>query len=118
MFNYLKIFSFFILIILIAWIAGAIINMDKNTNKKSSDIKLPFKIVDHINGTVQQGSGCVPAGCSNELCVEEDIAKNISSICEYKDVYSCYKKSKCERQNNDECGWTETKELIECVGKF
>ncbi len=123
MFNYVKVFGFFILIILIAWVAGAIMNMKNDTKANSIVDKLPFKIINEArNGdNIIQGNesiDCVPAGCSKELCVEEDVARSISSICEYKDIYSCYKKAKCEKQNNGNCGWTETKELIDCVGKF
>jgi len=104
MLNYKKSFIFLLIIIIIAWFAGAILNSDKYREN-------------NIENIVTEGE-CVPAGCSNQLCVEESIAGDIISTCEYKEVYSCYRKASCERQQSGECGWTETKELIECVGRF
>ncbi len=118
MLSYGKAFLFIIAIIIIAWVAGAILNSQK---QKISDIKnIMTKGVNSNNSAYKPivGNDCVPAGCSKELCVDENTAKDVVSICLYKDVYSCYKKAVCERQNNDKCGWSETKELIDCVGKF
>jgi hypothetical protein len=59
------------------------------------------------------GEGCVRAGCSNHLCVEEGM--DIASTCEWRPVYECYQQATCERQENGQCGFTPTHELVECL---
>jgi hypothetical protein len=59
------------------------------------------------------GSGCVRAGCSAHLCVEEGV--DIASTCEWRPVYECYQEATCERQQNGQCGFTPTYELVECL---
>jgi len=56
-------------------------------------------------------SECVIGGCSSEICSDE----NMSSICIYREEFACYKSAKCERQQNGQCGWTETSELSQCI---
>jgi len=58
--------------------------------------------------------GCVPAGCSGQLCLEEEQAGNIMTTCEYKPEYACYRTAVCERQASGACGFTETDELRIC----
>jgi hypothetical protein len=62
------------------------------------------------------GDGCVRAGCSDHLCVEEGI--DIASTCEWRPVYQCYQQATCERQQNGQCGFTPTHELVECLERF
>ncbi len=62
-------------------------------------------------------AGCKVGGCSSELCVDED-SENVYSICIYSPMYDCYKTATCEKQDNGECGWTETSELQQCLEKF
>ncbi len=59
------------------------------------------------------GDGCVRAGCSDHLCVDEGVP--IVSTCEWRDVYVCYQQATCERQKNGQCGFTPTHELVECL---
>jgi hypothetical protein len=59
------------------------------------------------------GEGCVRAGCSDHLCVEEGM--DIASTCEWRPVYECYQQASCERQLNGQCGFTPTHELLECL---
>ena len=59
------------------------------------------------------GQGCVRAGCSDHLCVEEGM--DIASSCEWRPVYECYQQASCERQDNGQCGFTPTHELVECL---
>jgi len=66
------------------------------------------------NGTPTAG-GCVPGGCSGQLCVDENEASNIVTTCEYSESYACYKSASCERQPDGECGWTMTEELQSCL---
>ena len=62
------------------------------------------------------GEGCVRAGCSDQLCVEEGV--DIASTCEWRPVYECYQQAACERQQNGQCGFTPTHELVECLEHF
>jgi hypothetical protein len=59
------------------------------------------------------GEGCARAGCSDHLCVEEGM--DIASTCEWRPVYECYQQASCERQENGQCGFTPTLELVECL---
>jgi hypothetical protein len=59
------------------------------------------------------GAGCTRAGCSSHLCVEEGV--ELASTCEWRPVYECYQQAECERQENGQCGFTPTHELVECL---
>ncbi len=54
---------------------------------------------------------CRPTGCSGQLCADTEV----NTTCEYLEIYGCYKTAVCERQKNDECGWTVTPELKACL---
>ncbi len=57
-------------------------------------------------------AACYTGGCSGEVCSDQS---GIASNCIYKPEFACYKKSKCERQRNGQCGWTQTQELKICL---
>lgn len=59
---------------------------------------------------------CYVGGCSGVSCSDDP---NIMSTCEWRDEYSCYKNSstKCERQANGQCGWTQTSALTQCINE-
>lgn len=59
--------------------------------------------------------GCAPAGCSNQLCVEDSQANDIITTCEFRPEYACYRAARCERQASGQCGWTQTPELSTCL---
>lgn len=67
---------------------------------------------------VSETNGCVRAGCSNQLCVDQSDADDIMTTCEYKDEYACLEQSVCERQANGECGWSESDEYISCMANL
>jgi hypothetical protein len=56
---------------------------------------------------------CKKTGCSGQVCSDEDVV----TTCEYRTEYECYKKAKCERQSNGECGFTKTPELTSCLNR-
>lgn len=58
--------------------------------------------------------GCVVAGCSGQLCVDEQQADTVTT-CEWKTAYACYQGATCERQDGGACGWTQTPELLACL---
>ncbi|HSN82196.1 MAG TPA: hypothetical protein VLS88_06430 [Polyangiales bacterium] len=62
------------------------------------------------------GEGCVRTGCSGQLCVEEGM--DVASTCEWRPVYECYQQATCERQQNGQCGFTPTHQLVECLESF
>jgi eight-cysteine-cluster-containing protein len=58
---------------------------------------------------------CVVGGCSNQLCTDAANGPVIST-CEWREEYGCYRDATCARQSNGQCGWTQTPELMQCVG--
>jgi hypothetical protein len=56
---------------------------------------------------------CYVGGCSGQICSDQEGA---ISTCEWRDEYACYQTATCERQAGGECGWTETPELMACLG--
>ncbi len=59
-------------------------------------------------------SGCMVGGCSGQLCLDASDG-DMASTCEWREAYACYQTATCERQSDGACGWTETKELTQCV---
>lgn len=60
-------------------------------------------------------NGCVPAGCSGQLCLSLEEAEGVVTTCEFRAEYACYANVSCEPQENGECGWMETPELLACL---
>ena len=54
---------------------------------------------------------CFKTGCSRQVCADEEVV----TTCEYRPEYECYKRARCERQANGECGFTDTPELRTCL---
>lgn len=61
--------------------------------------------VEELNGK------CIITGCSNQVCAEEEQI----TTCEYREEYACLEYAVCERQDDGECGWTETEEYKSCI---
>ena len=59
---------------------------------------------------------CVVDGCNGEVCHEEGDGLG-ASICIALPFNACYDNAICERQILGACGWTQTQELKECLGK-
>lgn len=57
---------------------------------------------------------CYVGGCSGQICSDQ---KDVVSTCEYREEYACYRTATCERQKDNQCGWTQTSELTACLGK-
>jgi hypothetical protein len=60
----------------------------------------------------EEASDCVVAGCEDNLCVES--GTDILDECEYGDLLECEIRGICERQEDGECGFTETEEVLRC----
>jgi Domain of unknown function (DUF6748) len=56
---------------------------------------------------------CIKTGCSAQICSDE----MVTSTCEWRPEYECYKKAICERQANGNCGFTKTPELTNCLAR-
>ena len=63
------------------------------------------------------GSGCVVGGCSGQLCSESsgENGGGLVSTCEWREEYGCYRNARCEKQQNGQCGWTQTTTLLSCL---
>ena len=62
--------------------------------------------------------GCAVGGCSQQVCGEVGEVENVVTTCEYREEYACYAHSKCERQTNGQCGWTQTAEYNRCIANI
>ena len=56
---------------------------------------------------------CVVGGCSGELCTEGE--QPMVSACLHRPEAECYEHSRCERQKDGKCGWTQNPKLMECL---
>lgn len=63
----------------------------------------------------QAGPGCAIGGCSSQLCGEEGEVEDMVTTCEWREEYACYASSRCEKQADGVCGWTETEEYTQCM---
>jgi len=57
---------------------------------------------------------CIRTGCSGQICAETDVV----STCEYQPQYECYQNAPCERQNDGQCGFSPTDELMQCLAMY
>jgi len=83
-------------------------------NKKWGVILLSLILLNGCQSNIDSGIKCVPAGCSNQLCVNEDKAGGIVTTCEYREEYKCFEFSNCGYIDG-ECKWEETPEYLECL---
>ena len=78
-----------------------------------------FTACPEVKTTPSQPSGeCIRAGCNGEVCIEDTPnASNdrLARICMYKEEYKCMKNSRCEKQSDGKCGWTQTEEYNQCM---
>ncbi len=59
----------------------------------------------------QASGGCVITGCSAQVCAEEEVI----TTCEFRPEYACYTNAVCEKQQNGQCGWTQSAALAQCL---
>lgn len=69
----------------------------------------------YLRASLQGGSAkpCMKTGCSGQVCSDEEVV----TTCEYRPEYDCYKRARCERQANGQCGFTQTRELTTCLNR-
>lgn len=87
-----------------------------NSEKTVSYSTAPTPKPDPSNSASQTPppDGCKKTGCNREICADKDMP----SPCEALLKYGCYSKTRCERQADGNCGWTQTEELKECLNKY
>jgi len=54
---------------------------------------------------------CIVTGCSSQVCADQDVI----TTCEFRPEFDCYRAAQCERQADNQCGWTMTSELQACL---
>jgi hypothetical protein len=59
------------------------------------------------------GRRCIKTGCGGQVCAEQEVI----TTCEWRPEHECYRRARCERQTNGECGFTQTHELITCLAR-
>jgi len=69
----------------------------------------------YLKARAQGGSTrpCMKTGCSGQVCSDQQV----TTTCEYRSEYDCYREATCERQANGECGFTQTRELRACLNR-
>ncbi len=80
--------------------------------QNDAELKVPvtFDLNNWLSGSTTSG-GCKITGCSGQICSDQDV----TTTCEVKPEYACYKTAKCERQPDGQCGWTPTDQLVQCL---
>ncbi len=69
---------------------------------------------DEIELECTTASDCMVGGCSSTLCATPEYLSQITTTCEWKEEYACYKQIGCGCINN-QCSWVETTEFKFCV---
>lgn len=69
---------------------------------------------DSLDNDPRVEDGCMIGGCSGQLCVNEEDG-DVVSTCEWREEYACYRDATCEKQDDGNCGWTETSSLRRCL---
>ena len=86
-----------------------ILEKDNPSGLPDDSLKIPVKFSKAVART-----GCIIDGCSGQLCRDES-SEGMTTTCEYRAEYACFKLSKCERQEDGSCGWTQTQEFTACI---
>jgi len=58
--------------------------------------------------------GCKISGCNGEICSDYEMI----TTCLWREEYACFKFARCERQKNNQCGWTITEEVEKCLRRI
>lgn len=54
---------------------------------------------------------CIISGCNNDICSDSKVIVD----CVEDEGESCYQEASCEHQADNQCGWTQTEELTQCL---
>ncbi len=82
--------------------------------EKKESHRIPIRFDQKSAKSPTAKARCIIGGCSGEICSDRS---DLVSACLYSPEFACYKNARCERQKNGECGWTETKQLAQCLNR-
>ena len=71
-------------------------------------------IVKEGNQECKIDADCIAAGCSGQLCLPKDKAKDIMTTCEFRPEYDCLKLTSCSCAQG-KCNWENTTEYNTCL---
>ncbi|HKO63168.1 MAG TPA: hypothetical protein VJV03_18545, partial [Pyrinomonadaceae bacterium] len=54
---------------------------------------------------------CIKTGCGGQVCSDQEVM----TTCEWRPEHECYRRARCERQANGQCGFTPSRELTACL---
>lgn len=58
-----------------------------------------------------RATSCAPSGCSGQVCANS----SVTTTCEVRPEYECYRTAACEAQSTGLCAWTQTAALTQCL---
>lgn len=58
-----------------------------------------------------RATSCAPTGCSGQVCGNA----SVTTTCDVRPEYQCYRSATCEAQSNGLCAWTQTAALTQCL---
>lgn len=79
-------------------------------SENDNSLRIPIKFERRAAKEARQKDGCIITGCSSQICAKNEVITS----CEYLAEYACYNNAICEKQADDECGWTITEETQQC----
>ena len=86
----------------------------QNSTNVTTDLKANFNANKNSNQNINQSAGeCVASGCSGQVCVVA--GKEVITTCEYQKWFACLSLTKCERQKDGQCDWTENEAYANCL---
>ncbi len=97
---------------------GGIVTQNGTNGETSSQVGKPSitSSSDTSEEVAQEDVGpkeCRIMGCSKQFC--SDVEDEVVLACEWKQEFECVRNSKCERQADGKCGWTETPAYKGCL---
>lgn len=101
---------------LLVWLSVDQKGKENNSLINNTNIVSNLKANNNINSSqnTNQSSGkCATSGCSGQVCAAE--GEDIYTTCEIQDWFECLALTKCERQKNGQCGWSENKAYLNCL---
>lgn len=103
-----KLVIIFIIVVVVALAVFGIRNLFQSSSVPPAEDQTN---TEPINQESRARNDCVISGCSGQICAE----KKVASTCLFLPEHECYQNIVCERQANDQCGWTRTDEFMACL---
>jgi hypothetical protein len=89
-----------------------VLRKDNPSGLPVTDAGVSFPVVFSASAPKASLGPCLVGGCSGQVCTDDP---NLGTTCEWLEEYACYKAATCARQQNGECGWTQTQKLKDCI---